>query len=161
MRVRGIANGSPSLSTCSPCGFLLREASRLILTPINMTEETRSDGALTGQLRVTHKHEGDYLARGIKLALDGDDLNLLKSGTSTLVEVEAGHHLLRIDNTFHAKTVEFDVSAGEQVHYRVWNKRGFGSWLVEILGAGPMYLAIEKAEPLESQSVPLESPNTP
>ena len=125
-----------------------------------MDDAKKPDDASQGQLRVTHKDEGDYLARGIKLALDDDDLNLLKSGTSTLVEVEPGHHRLRIDNTFHAKTIEFDVSPGEQVHYRIWNKRGFGSWLVEILGAGPMYLAIEKAEPVESESVPLKSPTT-
>ena len=134
--------------------------SQLILAPGRMDDANKTDDASRGQLRVTHRGEGDYLARGIKLALDDDDLNILKSGTSTLVEVEPGHHRLRIDNTFHAKTVEFDVRAGEQVHYRVWNKRGLGSWLVEILGAGPMYLAIEKAEPLESESVPLKSPNT-
>lgn len=131
---------------------------RLILIPINMTEETMSDDASSAQLRVTHRDEGDYMARAIKLALDGSDLKPLKSGTSTLVEVEPGHHRLRIDNTFHAKTIEFDVRAGEQAHYRIWNKRGLGSWLVEIIGAGPMYLAIEQAEPLESESVPLKSP---
>ena len=125
-----------------------------------MREKANTDFAPSAQLRVTHKDEGDYMARGIKLALDGADLNLLKSGTSTLVEVEPGFHRLRIDNTFHAKTVEFDVRAGEQAHYRIWNKRGFGSWLVELLGAGPMYLAIEKAEPVESESVPLKSPTS-
>jgi hypothetical protein len=123
-----------------------------------MTEGTNTGEALSAQLRVTHKDEGDYMARGIKLALDDSDLHLLKSGTSTLVEIEPGHHHLRIDNTFHAKTVEFDVRAGEQAHYRIWNKRGFGSWLVELLGAGPMYLAIERAEPVASESVPLKSP---
>jgi hypothetical protein len=111
---------------------------------------------ISAQLRITHKDEGDYMARGIKLALDDIDLNLLKSGTSTVVEVAPGPHRLRIDNTFHVKTLEFEARAGEQVHYRVWNKRGFGSWLVEIIGAGPMYLAIEEAEPLESESVPLK-----
>jgi hypothetical protein len=96
------------------------------------------------------------MARGIKLRLDGQDLTLLKSGKAVVVEVLPGHHSLRIDNTFYPKTVEFDVRAGEQVHYRIWNKRGFGSWMVEVLGAGPMYLHIERAEPVESQSVPLK-----
>ncbi|HEX8174224.1 MAG TPA: hypothetical protein VF543_03785 [Pyrinomonadaceae bacterium] len=122
-----------------------------------MSEEAKSD-APKGQLRVTHKDEGDYMARGIKLRLDGRDLTLLKSGKAIVVEVEPGRHRLRIDNTFYPKTLEFDVQAGEQVHYRIWNKRGFGSWMVEVLGAGPMYLAIEKAEPVESQSLPLGTP---
>ncbi|HYO92056.1 MAG TPA: hypothetical protein VEQ40_10485 [Pyrinomonadaceae bacterium] len=123
-----------------------------------MSEEAKSDDVTKGQLRVTHRDEGDYMSRGIKLRLDGRDLTLLKSGKAVVVEVEPGHHRLRIDNTFYPKTVEFDVGAGEQVHYRIWNKRGFGSWMVEVLGAGPMYLHVEKAEPVESQSLPLTPP---
>jgi hypothetical protein len=120
-----------------------------------MGEEAKSVDGLVAQLRVTHRDEGDYMARGIKLALDGEDLTLLKSGKAIVVEIEPGHHSLRIDNTFYSKSVELDAKAGEQVHYRIWNKRGFGSWMVEVLGAGPMYLAIERAEPLESASLPL------
>jgi hypothetical protein len=123
-----------------------------------VSEDAKSDDALTAQLRVTHKHEGDYMARGIKLGLDGKDLTLLKSGKSIILEIEPGHHSLRIDNTFYPKTVEFDVEEGEQAHYRIWNKRGFGSWMVEVLGAGPMYLQVEKAEPIESEAVPLKRP---
>ena len=65
------------------------------------------------------------------------------------MEVEPGHHRLLIDNTLHTKTVEFDVEAGGQVYYRIWNKRGFASWMLDIFGSGPMYLAIERAEPIE------------
>ncbi|HKS27478.1 MAG TPA: hypothetical protein VJS44_06645 [Pyrinomonadaceae bacterium] len=114
-----------------------------------------SDAPTKGQLRVTHKDEGDYMARGIKLRLDGRDLTLLKSGKAIVVEVLPGRHRLRIDNTFYPKTIEFDVKANEQIHYRIWNKRGFGSWMVEVLGAGPMYLHVEQAEPVESQSLPI------
>jgi hypothetical protein len=125
-----------------------------------MSEAAKSDDAPPAQLRVTHKDEGDYMARGIKLALDGRELTLLKSGKAIVVEVEPGPHRLRMDNTFYPKTVGFDVKAGEQVHYRIWNRRGFGSWMVEVLGAGPMYLAIERAEPVESASLPLTSPTS-
>jgi hypothetical protein len=120
-----------------------------------MSEAAKSSDAPAAQLRVTHRDEGDYMARGIKLALDGEDLTILKSGKAIVVGVEPGHHRLRVDNTFYPKTVAFDVKAGEQMHYRIWNKRGFGSWMVEVLGAGPMYLAIERAEPVESASLPL------
>lgn len=122
----------------------------------SVSESTKFDNASMGQLRVTHREEGDYLARGIKLSLDDKGLTLLKSGKAIVVEVEPGPHRLKLDNTFYSRTLGFSVSAGEQAHYRIWNKRGFGSWLVEILGAGPMYLAIEKAEPVESKSVPLK-----
>lgn len=126
---------------------------RVALGAMSLGED--SDGAPKAQLRVTHRDEGGYMARGIKLRLDGEDLTLLKSGKAIVVEVEPGRHSLRIDNTFYPKTVEFDVRAGEQVHYRIWNKRGFGSWMVEVLGAGPMYLHVERAEPVESKSLPI------
>lgn len=111
------------------------------------TKATNEDGKAL--LRVTHQDEGDYMARGIKLALNGHDLGAVKSGKTITLEVEPGNHSLRVDNTFHAKTVDFEAKPDEQVHYRIWNKRGFGSWMVDMLGAGPMYLAIEKAEPAE------------
>jgi hypothetical protein len=114
-----------------------------------MSEHPKCDGALKGQLRVTHKFQDNYLARGIKLTLDGTYLMLLKNGKDLLLEVEPGHHRLLIDNTLHTKTVEFDVEAGQQVYYRIWNKRGFGSWMIDVFGSGPMYLAIERAEPIE------------
>ena len=41
------------------------------------------------------------------------------------------------------------MKAGEQAHYRIWNKRGFGSWMLDVFGSGPMYLAIERAKPVE------------
>jgi hypothetical protein len=115
-----------------------------------MSEHAKGAGALTGRLRVTHKQQDSYLARGIKLTLDGAYLTTLKNGEDVVVEVEPGPHRLLIDNTLHTKTVEFDVKAGEQARYRIWNKRGFGSWMVDIFGSGPMYLAIERAEPIES-----------
>lgn len=102
------------------------------------------------QLRVTHQDEGDYMARGIKLVLDGHDLGAIKSGKTIAIDVEPHKHTLRVDNTFHTKTVNFEAKPGERLHYRIWNRRGFGSWMVDMLGAGPMYLVIEKAEPVES-----------
>jgi hypothetical protein len=112
-----------------------------------MSEHAKVNGALKGQLRVSHKFQDNYLARGIKLTLDGTYLTLLRNGKDFILEVEPGHHRLLIDNTLHTKTVEFDVEAGEQVYYRIWNKRGFGSWMIDVFGSGPMYLAIELAEP--------------
>ena len=114
-----------------------------------MSKLAKGDGALKGRIRVTHKFQDNYLARGIKLTLDGTYLMLLRNGKEIVLEVEPGHHCLLIDNTLHTKTLEFDVEAGEQVYYRIWNKRGFGSWLIDLFGSGPMYLAVERTEPIE------------
>jgi|SRR5262245_14361986 len=102
-----------------------------------MSEQAKCDGALKGQLRVTHKFQDNYLARGIKLTLDGTYLMLLRNGRDIVLEVEPGRHRLLIDNTLHNKTVEFDIEAGEEVNYRIWNKRGFGSWMIDIFGSPP------------------------
>jgi hypothetical protein len=72
-----------------------------------------------GQLRVTHSDEGNHLARGIKLALNGKALTVLKSGKALVIDVEPGQHTLRVDNTFHSKSIEFEIGPGEQVHYRI------------------------------------------
>jgi hypothetical protein len=117
--------------------------------PVSIDQSTKSQPK--GQLRVTHKDEGDHLARGIKLDLDRNELDLLKSGKALVVELEPGKHRLRIDNTFVSKTIEFELKASQQIHYRIWNKRGLGSWMVDLLGAGPMYLAIEEAEPVDHE----------
>jgi hypothetical protein len=39
-----------------------------------MSDGTKVDDAPKRQLRVTHRDEGDYMARGIKLRLDGRHL---------------------------------------------------------------------------------------
>jgi hypothetical protein len=74
----------------------------------------------------------------------------LKVGQTFSLEIAPGHHWLKVNNTYHKKTVEFDVQSGEQVHYRIKNRIGFfGSMMISVLGAGPMYLMIERADPIE------------
>lgn len=121
-----------------------------------MNEETKAGGVLTAQLRVSHPAGKVGMGRGLKLSLDGEELLHLKAGQSLTMDIEAGRHRLRADNTYQAKAVEFDAESGEQVHYRVTNRVGFfGSLLITMLGAGPMYVEFERAEPVESSAVPL------
>jgi hypothetical protein len=129
---------------------------------MTMGEVADTDDAPAAQLRVSHPAEGNVLGRGLKLSLDGEELPHLKVGHSLTMNIEAGHHRLRADNTYQAKTVEFDARPGEQVHYRITNRVGFlGSILITTLGAGPMYLEFQRAEPARSSSVPLPSPEPP
>ena len=115
------------------------------------------DSTPAAQLRVSHPAtKSNQLGRGLKLSLDGEDLAHLKVGNSLVVNIEAGRHQLRADNTFQAKTVEFDAEPGQQVHYRVSNIVGaIGAVLLGTVGAGPMRLEFERAEPVESSSKPL------
>src|SRR6266436_317500 len=109
----------------------------------NPGEKENSKQAGRAWLRVSHQDEGGYLGRSISFALDNREFVVLKSGKDFIQEISPGHHRLRIDNTFLAKTVEFDVKSGEQAHIKAWNKKGFGSWLIEIVGSGPLYLSVE------------------
>lgn len=109
-----------------------------------MKEEERGSDSQPARLKVSHPDEGGYLRRDIRLSLDGEEFAVLKSGRDVLTEIGPGRHRLRADNTFLSKTVEFDARPGEQVHYKTWNRRGFGSWLVEVLGAGPLYLVVKR-----------------
>ena len=111
------------------------------------------------QLRVSHPAKGNEMGRGLDLSLDGEDLGHLKAGSSFVVNIEAGPHQLRADNTYRAEAVGFNAEPGEQVHYRITNKVGlFGSILFTTLGAGPMHVEFERAEPVESSSKPLPGP---
>ena len=56
----------------------------------NYERYAKGSDALTGQLRVTHKQQDNYLARGIKLSLDGASLTTLRNGEDIVVEVEPG-----------------------------------------------------------------------
>lgn len=121
-----------------------------------MNAEENTGGSQPAQLRVSHP-ASNTMGRGLTLWLDGEELSALKAGKVLTVEINAGAHSLRVSNTYHSKTVEFDAAAGEQVHYEINNKVGLvGSFLLTMLGSGPMYLQIERAAPLESGSLSLK-----
>lgn len=110
-----------------------------------MYAEEKLEGAVGARLRVSHPDEGSYLRRDIHLSLDGREFATLKSGRDVVIEIEPGRHSLRAHNTFLPRTVEFEAQPGEQLHFKVWNRKGFGSWMVELLGSGPLYLVIKRA----------------
>ena len=59
--------------------------------------------------------------------------------------ISAGPHRLRVHNTLVWKNVTFDAAAGEHVRFRTVNRAGPGSMtLVALLGAGPLYVTVER-----------------
>ena len=121
-----------------------------------MNAEENTGGRHPAQLRVSHP-ASNVMGRGLTLWLDGEELWALKAGKAVTVEIEPGAHSLRVSNTYHSKTVEFDATAGEQVRYVINNKVGLVGWfLLTMLGSGPMHLQIERAAPLESASLSLK-----
>lgn len=95
------------------------------------------------ELTVFHEDEGDYTSRIIHLALDGAKIASLKSGNSLTLAIRSGRHTLQADNTFTKKRVTFAAQPGERLRYVTRNRAGFGSSLIAILGAGPLYLVLQ------------------
>ena len=87
----------------------------------------------------------DAQQRQVIVKLDGADVGELMYGETLTIPVSAGHHKLKVDNTWNSKTVELDVIAGEHLKFQTVNRMGKLTWfLVSMLGAGPMYVSIEK-----------------
>lgn len=116
-----------------------------------VNEEVDPDSMQSARLKVSHPEEGGRMGRGLKLTLDSKEWTHLKAGQAITTGIEPGRHRLLVNNTYHKKTVEFAAQAGELVHYRIKNRVGFfGSMLLMMLGAAPMYLVIERADRAES-----------
>jgi hypothetical protein len=82
--------------------------------------------------------------REVHILLDGELIATLLPGQSVTREVAPGTHRLRANNTFIWKTVESDARPGEHVQFVTGNRSGFGSWMVWVLGAGPLYVTPER-----------------
>lgn len=101
----------------------------------------------TNATRLTVERIGadDVRTRQVVVSLDGERIGTLLFGGRVSRAISPGHHRLRVHNTLVWKTVEFDAAAGEHVRFGVVNRAGFGSMaLVALLGAGPLYVTVER-----------------
>ena len=100
---------------------------------------------MAARLTVNRTSAADVQQRQVIIKLDGKPFSVLLYGESVTREIEPGDHELRFDNTWVKKTVEFRIAEGEQITYSVINRAGrLTWWMVAALGAGPMYLTIER-----------------
>jgi hypothetical protein len=107
----------------------------------------RKAGAAAGTITVRRKSPDDAQQRQIIVKLDGQNVGELFYGDTISVPVTAGHHKLKVDNTWNWKTVEVDVAAGEHLKFQTVSKAGRITWfLVSLFGAGPIYVSIKREE---------------
>jgi hypothetical protein len=100
---------------------------------------------MASHLTISRNSSGDVQQRQVIVKLDGERLATLLYGQTVTREIPTGSHRLRFDNTWVKKTVEFEAADGEEVTYSVINRAGrFTWWMVGALGAGPMYLTIDR-----------------
>ena len=97
------------------------------------------------KLTIERTSPEDVKQRQIIVKLDGEWIGDLMFGKSLTRTIEPGHHELRFDNTWKKKTEQIEVSPGEHLKFLVVNRTGRFTWaLVATLGAGPMYVTVER-----------------
>ena len=92
-------------------------------------------------ITITRRASEDVRVRQIYIAVDGKPVAELFFGDTATVQVPAGRHRLRANNTLIWKTLHCDLQPGEHARFEVVNRPGFGTFaLLGLLGAGPIYL---------------------
>jgi hypothetical protein len=112
-----------------------------------MTQNQSGECREKSHVTVTRNDPKDVKQRQMIVKLDDEPFATLMYGETVTRAVKPGRHRLRVDNTWVWKTVEFTLAPGEDAKFRVINRTGmFTWWLVAALGAGPMYVTIERGE---------------
>ena len=100
-----------------------------------------------GTITIRRKAPDDVQQRQIIVKVDGESVGELFYGDTISVPVRAGHHSLRVDNTWNWKTLELEVAEGDHLKFQTKSKAGRFTWfLVSMFGAGPIYVSIEREE---------------
>ena len=100
-----------------------------------------------GTITIRRKSADDVQQRQIIVKVDGESVGELFYGDTMSIPVTAGHHSLRVDNTWNWKTLDLDVAAGDHLKFQTKSRAGRFTWfLVSLLGAGPIYFSIQREE---------------
>lgn len=77
--------------------------------------------------------------------IDDQPFATLFYGKSATKILTPGQHTLNVNNTFVWKNHKFDIAPGEHITFQLINRSGRFTWfLVALMGAGPMYIDIER-----------------
>lgn len=97
------------------------------------------------KLTITRTSPDDVKQRQVVVKLDGKWIGDLMYGKQMTRAIAPGEHTMRVDNTWNKQTIEFTVAPGEEARFRMVNRAGRFTWLlVAALGAGPMYVSVER-----------------
>ncbi len=94
---------------------------------------------------VTRTSDKDVQHRQIIVSIDGAPFATLMFGQSATKDIAPGHHTIKAYNTLVWKTMTFELKEGEDASFSVVNLPGRWSFaLVALIGAGPLYVGLEK-----------------
>jgi hypothetical protein len=96
-------------------------------------------------ITLTRNSPDDVKQRQVIVKVDGERIGDLMYGKTLSRPLEPGDHILKLDNTWNKKSISFRVEPGENAKFKVVNRAGRFTWfLVASLGAGPMYVSVER-----------------
>lgn len=97
------------------------------------------------QVTIVRDSPRDNQQRQLIVKLDDKPFATLFYGKSATRSIPPGTHRLRVDNTFIWKNLDFEVGPGDHVTFQLINRSGkLTWWMVSLIGAGPMYISIER-----------------
>ena len=100
-------------------------------------------------ISVRRQSKEDVGYREIFVSLDGEKIGVLQHGDVITREIDPGGHKLQAHNTLFWKTIEFTIGVGEHASFNAINRAGWGTYsvwalFIGFLGAGPLYLTLER-----------------
>ena len=102
---------------------------------------------MPARVTIERNSAADVKQRQVIVKLDGEEFATLLHGETVTREIAAGEHRLKFDNTWVWKNVDLKLAEEEHARFRVINRAGkLTWWMVALLGAGPMYLTVERVE---------------
>ncbi len=103
-------------------------------------------GIAQTQITVSRTLERDMGIREVRIWLDDELIATLKYKQSVTREIAPGQHTLRAHNTLVGKHLVFDLQPGVHARFSTSNRSGCGTSLIFLLGAGPIYLSLERED---------------
>jgi hypothetical protein len=107
--------------------------------------KARRQSSYVACITVMRQSRLDVGFREVFVAVDGEQMAVLRYGESITCEVPAGPHRVRAHNTLFWKTHDLVLQPGDHARFTAINRAGWGTFgLLLLLGASPIYLTFER-----------------
>jgi len=101
---------------------------------------------MPAQVTLTRTNSADVGQRQVIVSIDDGSKTNLMFGETMTVEVPAGDHQLKCNNTLVWKKVKFTAAPGEQIRFQITNRTSkLTLGFLSLIGVAPLYLTVEKA----------------
>jgi hypothetical protein len=104
-------------------------------------------GNAVARVTISRTDPGDVGQRQVIVAIDGAASTKLEFGETVTVDVPAGSHLLKANNTLVWKRIAFDAAPGQHIEFSVANRSSrFTLGFLALLGVAPLRMTVERKD---------------